>query len=231
MIIVTNQKDLSLKEFMELSSKPFELNELLKSEDMIKYTLYFASQYGYNLDFLEKGLRILNFEHSCDAGPFDLLGLDINNSIIVIELKTGKATHTTIGQVQAYIMAMKVRNPEKRVRAIVLAKDTTDGYTFSLKASKLRESINFISLLEISSNIYQIYLELGEKKKDFQYMLYESMQKNVDIKSQFPKFIKEGKDGIELLLNVEDLAQILMINKDHLIKWMEKEGYHYELNN
>jgi RecB family endonuclease NucS len=64
----------NIDEFLELINKPIEKKNFLKREQQIEYTLYIAEDYGFNIDFIEPGLRIINMEHECKAGTIDLFG-------------------------------------------------------------------------------------------------------------------------------------------------------------
>jgi restriction system protein len=78
------------------------------------------------------------------AGPWsiDFLAVDKNsNDLVVIELKKGKTSDATVGQIQAYINWVKenVANMGQDVRGIIIAKEVDDRLKYAVKNLKYIE--------------------------------------------------------------------------------------------
>ncbi len=77
-----------------------------------------------NIDQLEPGLTIIDggIERTVEAGRIDITAEDTDGNLVVIELKAGKATLDSIGQLQSYMGS--IENPqEKSIRGILVAYD------------------------------------------------------------------------------------------------------------
>ena len=70
---------------------------------------------------IEPGLTLIEggVEYTTDAGRIDLLARDANASLVVIELKAGKAGDAALGQLLGYVGCLST--PEQRVRGILVA--------------------------------------------------------------------------------------------------------------
>jgi hypothetical protein len=87
-----------------------------------------------NLDQLEKGLRLYEGNgvtgrqlDAKGAGRIDLLAVDLNQNLVVIELKAGDADRQVCGQIQAYMGWVKQNLAAARsVRGIIIAHDFTE---------------------------------------------------------------------------------------------------------
>ena len=68
---------------------------------------------------LEAGLVIIDdgVERCVDTGFIDITARDASGSIVVIELKTGKAGRYVIGQISSYMGALVAEEPNSKVRA------------------------------------------------------------------------------------------------------------------
>ena len=77
-----------------------------------------------NISSLESSLRIIDdgAERAVDSGLIDITCED-NNSIIVVELKAGKADSRAIAQILGYMGDLQEENDEKPVRGILVAHD------------------------------------------------------------------------------------------------------------
>jgi RecB family endonuclease NucS len=140
------------------------------------------------------------------------LVLDSDSSIVLIEIKTGTADHSTVGQIQAYIEAMQERNKGKMVRGLVIAQRINDGYIYSLKASKLGKSIEFISLSNFEENIYNIYLEIANKENSYQFFINTSLIKKKKKRETLDtlQLIKKTHNEAEFIISEEDQKQIFL---------------------
>lgn len=69
----------------------------------------------------------------------DLLAIDVDSSdLVVIELKRGKTSDTTVGQILRYISWIKenLAEPNQNVRGIIIAKDVDDALKYAVKDLK-----------------------------------------------------------------------------------------------
>ncbi len=78
-----------------------------------------------NLDQLEPGLTEIDGgnERRVDAGFIDITAQDAAGSVVVIELKAGRATREAIGQILSYMGDVKLAEPTKEVRGVLIAAD------------------------------------------------------------------------------------------------------------
>jgi hypothetical protein len=93
------------------------------------------------------------------AGPWsiDFLCIDkANNDLVVIELKRGKSSDSTVGQVLRYIgwVEENIANPKQNVRGIIIAKDIDDALRYAVKG-----------LQNVSVLTYQVDFKLVKVKK------------------------------------------------------------------
>lgn len=77
-----------------------------------------------NIEQLEPGLKIIDEgqERITEAGRVDITAIDINENIVVIELKAGNANPKDIAQVLSYMGAIS-ETEQKPVRGILVAGD------------------------------------------------------------------------------------------------------------
>jgi len=80
-----------------------------------------------NIQQLEDGLNIIDGgkERSTKAGRIDITSQDSQGSIVVIELKAGRATSGVVAQVLSY-MRVVAEEDQKPVRGIIVAGDFND---------------------------------------------------------------------------------------------------------
>jgi RecB family endonuclease NucS len=87
-----------------------------------------------NLEQLEKGLRLYKGNGATgrqvdvnEAGRIDILAVDVNQNLVVIELKAGDADRQVCGQFQAYMGWVKQNIAgANSVRGIIIAHDFTE---------------------------------------------------------------------------------------------------------
>lgn len=86
-----------------------------------------------NLQQLDSGLKLSGVEHSTPAGRADIVATDSEGSIVVIELKAGRAEPDSIAQLLAYMGT--IENPEGRpIRGILVANDFHTRVQYAAKA-------------------------------------------------------------------------------------------------
>jgi endonuclease len=74
---------------------------------------------------LEVGMEIIDggTERGVDSGLIDITTIDKDGKLVVIELKRGRASRESIGQILGYMGDLKNEEPEKDVRGILVAAD------------------------------------------------------------------------------------------------------------
>lgn len=89
------------------------------------------------LDSLEEGLRLYEegSEFATDAGRIDVLAIDKEENLVVIEIKTGKARDSAIGQILRYIgfVESEIADQDQNVRAILIADEFDENLKYSVK--------------------------------------------------------------------------------------------------
>lgn len=99
-----------------------------------------------NLDQIEEGLKLYSAgdisgrQYSTDVGRIDLLALDKNGSLVVIELKAGKAIDHVVGQILGYMSHIRKNLANgKEVRGIIVADDFDERLKYAAEEiSKLK---------------------------------------------------------------------------------------------
>jgi RecB family endonuclease NucS len=70
---------------------------------------------------IEPGLRILKREKMTDSGYIDLFCEDANGNVVIVEVKRTTISTPAINQLEAYIIDMKKKNKDVKVRGILCA--------------------------------------------------------------------------------------------------------------
>jgi len=101
---------------------------------------------------LESGLKLVDggVEFITDAGRIDLLAKDKENNMVVIELKSGKAKDSALGQLLGYIGCLLEKN--SNVRGILVASNFDPRVVYAVKGLS---NIKLISY-ELSFNLREI---------------------------------------------------------------------------
>lgn len=76
-----------------------------------------------NLTSLEEGLSLIESEYTTDIGRIDILAEDIDENLVVIELKAGIAKKEYLGQILSYIASVENANEGRKVRGLMVAND------------------------------------------------------------------------------------------------------------
>ncbi len=74
-----------------------------------------------NIEVLEEGLRLIRRQYEVPTGRIDILAEDREGNLVVIELKAGEATESSLTQLLAYISAIQEREKGRNVRGILVA--------------------------------------------------------------------------------------------------------------
>ena len=96
-----------------------------------------------NIDQLEEGLEIIDGgkEKIVDSGRIDILTKDKFDNLVVIELKSGIASRSDIGQILSYIGDLYEENGQ--VRGILIAQDFDQGARSAARAAKQLKLIRY----------------------------------------------------------------------------------------
>jgi hypothetical protein len=90
----------------------------------------------HHLTELEPGLKLHQdgIEHQTDAGRIDILAVDNEGTLVVIEIKAGKAKDNALGQILGYIgcLCSKQEN-QKNIRGILVASDFDERVVYASK--------------------------------------------------------------------------------------------------
>jgi len=88
-----------------------------------------------NIERLEQGLVVVDggSERSTRAGRLDILARDDDGSLVVIELKAGRATSRSIAQVLSYMSAVEEKDG-KSVRGLIVAGAFSDRVILAARA-------------------------------------------------------------------------------------------------
>ena len=88
-----------------------------------------------NIERLEQGLVVVDAgsERTTRAGRLDILAQDDDGSLVVIELKAGRATSRSIAQVLSYMSAVEEED-EKSVRGLIVAGAFSDRVILAARA-------------------------------------------------------------------------------------------------
>ncbi|MEH6551274.1 MAG: endonuclease NucS domain-containing protein [Pseudomonadales bacterium] len=83
---------------------------------------------------IEEGLKLVEggIEYRTEAGRIDLLTVDVNNNLVVIELKAVKAKDSALGQLLGYVGCLSTEH--ENVRGILVAADFDNRVVFAAKA-------------------------------------------------------------------------------------------------
>ena len=88
-----------------------------------------------NIEQLEPGLKIIDGgkEITTDAGRIDIKAEDEQGSIVIIELKAGVASPSSVAQILAYMGSVS-KKEEKPIRGILVAGDFHPRVVFAARA-------------------------------------------------------------------------------------------------
>lgn len=103
-------------------------------EDFI-YRNWNSINWGANLEIYEKDGK-LGIQFPASIWYIDLLAIDIDtNDLVVIELKKGKTSDATVGQLLRYVSWVKenIAEENQNVRGIIIAKDIDEALKYSVK--------------------------------------------------------------------------------------------------
>ena len=119
--VLKERKPLNIEEYATLRFKEKMLEDFLE----------------LNLDYLEKGLKLVKRQFPTIIGPIDLLAMDANKHYMVIELKKGKASDKVMGQIHRYIGFIEEEMSRgKYVRGTIVGQEIDRKLVYAFKASK-----------------------------------------------------------------------------------------------
>ena len=91
-------------------------------------------QLVHRLDALEKGLKFVGRQVSCDVGRVDIVGRGADGATVLVELKVGEAKDSAIGQIARYMGWHKQHQGNEAVRGILVASDFPEGVQYAALA-------------------------------------------------------------------------------------------------
>lgn len=93
-----------------------------------------------NIHQLDPTLRIVDEgrERRVEAGFIDVLAEDDQKSLVVIELKSGKAPENAITQVLSYIGSLQIEEDSRPVRGILIARDFPTRVRLAARAAGIQ---------------------------------------------------------------------------------------------
>jgi RecB family endonuclease NucS len=94
--------------------------------DLHSYLASRVSEIESGLTLVENGV-----EYQTEAGRIDLLARDVNNHLVVVELKAGKAKDNALGQLLGYIGCLSTS--EANVRGILVASNFDSRVVFAAR--------------------------------------------------------------------------------------------------
>ena len=101
------------------------------SEDAIQQYL------AYHFKDLDKRLISVEREYSTSVGFVDLYGRDVEDNIVVIEVKIGTANDSSIGQLLGYLNAIRSKE-KKKARGILVAENFTERVKEAAKSDDIK---------------------------------------------------------------------------------------------
>jgi len=123
-----------------------------------------------NLNLIENELTLIETQKRTPFGIIDILAKDKENNIVVIEIKKGKATDNTIGQLLRYLSWAK-QNYDKKIRGIIISNTKSkildmilEEINYSIKIKYLKHIIPF-SMYEKTRGIPKEILPNSHKAK------------------------------------------------------------------
>lgn len=92
-----------------------------------------------NISQLDPDLRIVDGgkERHVAAGFIDILAEDGDSSLVVIELKSGKAPDDVVTQVLAYVGSLLAEDSSRPVRAVVIAREFSERVRHAARAASI----------------------------------------------------------------------------------------------
>jgi RecB family endonuclease NucS len=107
-------------------------------------------------EIIEDGLKILRREKPIEVGYADLVGVDKDGRYVIIEVKRVHAGLDAVRQLNNYVNALKKRNPQARVRGILVAP------SISKEALSL---LNSLGLEFKQINVQKLFKEIRSSKQ------------------------------------------------------------------
>jgi hypothetical protein len=108
-------------------------DENITEEDAFEFTFSFEKDLqehiSHDLSKIEPGLTLYTEEGlsgreiSTEAGKIDILAKDNDNNLVIIELKSSRAPHSSLAQVLGYMASIKNEFNVKNIRGIIIAED------------------------------------------------------------------------------------------------------------
>ena len=111
---------------------------------------YLASNLSAALD---EDLTLVGTEHPVPFGRIDILARDALGGLVVIELKLGTATREAVGQLQSYMGALQVENPDTFIRGVLVAASLDAGSEAALRMARDIEFTSYAITFEFDPGL------------------------------------------------------------------------------
>ena len=114
-----------------------------------------------NLNKIEKGLKLYDIKsrsgkHKTHVGEIDILCSDINDDLVIIELKKGPSADKCVGQIAKYIGWAEEKHPEKKVKGIIIARSMDEKLRLAAKA--LRAEVHTYEVTGLENGVPLVIL-------------------------------------------------------------------------
>ena len=107
--------------------------EVEEEELMLSFEQDLEDYLASNIEALEKGLKLVGRQVEVATGRIDLLAKDSEDNLVVIELKAGEASSSSLTQLLAYISAIRDEKKTENVRGILVAHDFADKVIYAVR--------------------------------------------------------------------------------------------------
>lgn len=138
---------------MEIESEAIEADVEESIEASLSLEKDLHSYLAQHVEDIESGLAVVDsgIEYQTEAGRIDILAKDDTGSLVVIELKAGKAKDAAIGQLLGYMGCVHEIESQKSIRGILVASNFDKRVIFAAK------NLPHIKLVK-----YQVAFQLDE---------------------------------------------------------------------
>lgn len=124
-----------------LTMREMDVEELIEDVASRKFGLErdMQDELRRSIHQLDPALHIIDEgkERRVASGFIDILAEDDQGSLVVIELKPGKAPESAVTQVLSYIGSLQAEEESRPVRGILIARDFTTHTRFAARAAKI----------------------------------------------------------------------------------------------
>lgn len=98
-----------------------------------------STELGRNYDIFEEDGELAGQQYQSDTGPLDILAVSKDEkTLLVVELKKGRASDSVVGQIQRYMgfVLEELAEPDQTVKGVIIALDDDLRIRRALKVAK-----------------------------------------------------------------------------------------------